>query len=252
MMIAELCHDESDGLSILDEERGAAEAIHVEYLDGRCDIILYDRVHHALAIAKRAAMRQGGAARLLGAVERQHGRRQDLKNPKLHFVDFEGEKYSARSTNPGCTLNLPRREVPDAATVRGADPDPEHALWDTMTPCSSLSQRLCSPAAELNAPGWHRSERDENGDMHELLAHWPRVRRTRRGAQTPRHAWRPDLFGLTNAPMARCSSPPRIVTVHKAQHPNPTGGHPSPGHSRTPSAKYRSPTAVTHASVEHA
>ena len=133
-----LCHEESVGLSILNEETSKLEdAMHVEHSDGRCAVILYDRVYHALALAKRQALREGRgdevrACWVLLATACVGGK--PVKAPRHHFVDYSSRTFNVRRVNGGTTLRLPASEVPREAQVKAMNTDPENPLWDRYLP----------------------------------------------------------------------------------------------------------------------
>lgn len=133
-----LCHEASIGLSILNPETGKLEdAMHVELLDETCGIILYDRVYHALAVEKRAAMRagRGKAVRACWVLSNRLSVGGKLgKRPRLHFVDHATRTYHEDRVNGGQTLHLPAAETPSAEDVRAMNKDPEHPLWDALLP----------------------------------------------------------------------------------------------------------------------
>lgn len=134
-----ICHEDSAGLMVRNDETGELEdAVYVEHLDGRCSIELFDRVYHALALAKRAAMRAGRGDEVharwaLIRVSRIDGR--PTKAVRLHFIDYVPARGKrTEEILGGCTLRLADREMALPAEVDAANDDPEHPLWDTMLP----------------------------------------------------------------------------------------------------------------------
>ena len=133
-----LCHEESVGLSIRNEETGKLEdAMHVEHPDGRCAVIFYDRVYHALALAKRQALREGRgdevrACWVLLATSCVGGK--PVKAPRLHFVDYSSRTFNVKRVNGGTTLRLKAHEVPSEAQVKAWNRDPENVYWNIYTP----------------------------------------------------------------------------------------------------------------------
>ena len=137
-----LCHEESVGLSILNEETSKLEdAMHVEYFmkhgSTYNDVILYDRVYHALAEEKRRLMYDDRGAEVracwvLLATSCVGGK--PVKAPRLHFVDYSSRTFNVRRVNGGTTLLLKAHEVPSEAQVQAMNRDPEDPLWDIYLP----------------------------------------------------------------------------------------------------------------------
>lgn len=131
-----LCHEESDGLSILNEETGQLEeAMHVEFLDGACGVMLYDCVYHALALAKRGAMDEGRGGQVHAhwvLLNECTVGGKPSKRPRLHFADFTPCKRGKPEYLGGCTLILKAKQLPTPAEVAAANEDPLHPLWDLV------------------------------------------------------------------------------------------------------------------------